>query len=165
MLISWQQMKRLMPEYTPKHIRIYMSAMLFGSKRIIPLWNPSPSIKTNPQKWKLYVYIGDVGTFNDQGAFDTLFNIFLSPEQNVEHGYTPPHGFIPYRKNLKEVKIDFRDVMLTTPLRSIGLTSNGYAIFYLYSLSTTHGVLIESTAVVRLGHLFIPLLQNALLFI
>jgi hypothetical protein len=160
-----------MPKHTAKHVQIYMSAMLFGSDRIIPLWNPSPSIKTNPQTWNRHVYIGDVGIFNEQGAFDTLFNIFLSAEENVAHGHTPPHGFIRYKKNLQQIKIDFQDVVLTPSktLRSIGLTSNspdgGYGTPYSYSNFATHNGLIELLTVVKLAHRFMSVPENAPPFI
>jgi hypothetical protein len=86
-----------------------MSAMLFGSNRIIPLWNPSPGLETDPQEWRYHVNIGDVGFFNDEGGFDTLFNIFLPKEQNHDHHHTPPDDFVHCTLN---PRLALRDVAL-----------------------------------------------------
>ncbi|KAF9475521.1 hypothetical protein BDN70DRAFT_772199, partial [Pholiota conissans] len=66
---------------------------LFSSNSVIPLWSPSPGIELVPEEWKHHVNVGDVGFFNDEGGFDTLFNIFLSREENISRHHSPPEDF------------------------------------------------------------------------
>lgn len=61
----------------------------------IPLWHPSPLAK-DPQNWRWNVCPGDIGYFTSRGGFRTLFNVLQTREENVDHGYDPPDGFIPY---------------------------------------------------------------------
>ncbi len=63
---------------------------LFHYKKVIPLWWPSPAIKI-PE-----ICVGDVGSFDDEGVFEVLFNIFLSANDNAAHGFSPPDDFEPY---------------------------------------------------------------------
>lgn len=111
--ISTNEVKKHIPKHAAKHIQTYMSAELFGSKRIIPLWSPSPSIRADPQTWRRHTYIGDVGIFNDQGGFDTLFNLFCSKEKNLEMKYNPPDDFVPYGVNLEDLPLVFQDINLS----------------------------------------------------
>ncbi|KAF8972496.1 hypothetical protein BDZ97DRAFT_836807 [Flammula alnicola] len=90
-----------------------MSTELFHSSHVIPLWNPSPC-KGHARTWRTHVYIGDVGIFNHDGGFDTLFNIFHSAAENRERKRDPPDDFIPYHKNLSEIGIDIQDLMLAS---------------------------------------------------
>jgi hypothetical protein len=87
---------------------------LFGSNAMIPLWKPSPSDKSNARIWRHHIYVGDVGIFNAEGGFDTLFNIFKSKTRNQEGGYEPPSDFVPYPKSLEEMSLDFFDFQQST---------------------------------------------------
>ncbi|KAF8179121.1 hypothetical protein BJ912DRAFT_983048, partial [Pholiota molesta] len=118
--ITSKELKNHVPN-TEKYIQVYMSAMLFGSNRIIPLWNPSPGLETDPQEWRYHVNIGDVGFFNDEGGFDTLFNIFLPKEQNHDHHYTPPDDFVHCALN---PRLALRDVALPPSKR---IMARGFA--------------------------------------
>ncbi len=58
----------------------------FPYKTVIPLWWPS----------ERNICIGDIGSFNNEGGFEILFNIFLSAGDNAAHGFNPPVDFEPY---------------------------------------------------------------------
>lgn len=55
--------------------------------------------------------IGDVGYFNDEGGFHSLFNIFLTKEENEKHGYKPPPNFEEYTsQQTKNVIVQCRNM-------------------------------------------------------
>lgn len=58
--------------------------------------------------------MGDVGIFNAEGGFDTLFNIFNSKMRNLDGGYEPPSDFVPYPRSLEEMSSDFFDFQRST---------------------------------------------------
>lgn len=108
------------------------SDLVFESgDNFIPLWNPSPpvTVGAEPQAWKLHAQIGDVGYFNDQGGFSTLFNVFESVEQNVKsRQYTPPEGFVPY----------------PYPPSSLGVGPGDRAdALFVYDITVTSGFVVE----------------------
>ncbi|KAF8972440.1 hypothetical protein BDZ97DRAFT_1912964 [Flammula alnicola] len=96
-----------LPKTMHQSIAGYMCAShLFSSRIVIPLWKPSPSLSKPTQNWRRNVYIGDVGFFNNDGGFETLFNVFETKEQNRSRRCEPPENFVPYPKDLSDAMID-----------------------------------------------------------
>ncbi|KAF9473882.1 hypothetical protein BDN70DRAFT_899424 [Pholiota conissans] len=107
--ITVENIKELVSKNVPRYIVGYMSVPdLFESRIAIPLWKPSPSLDSthDVENWSRNIYIGDVGIFDDNGGFDTFFNIFESMGQNRRRRYSPPQDFLPYHKRLSEIPID-----------------------------------------------------------
>ena len=98
-----------------------MSTNLFLQRKIslIPLWHPSPSTSTEPHALSRHIDIGNVGYFDDQGRFNTLFNIFQTVGLNMAlWKYNPPEGFIPMNPAIKpetsRVDVDFDHELMYT---------------------------------------------------
>ncbi|KAF9475525.1 hypothetical protein BDN70DRAFT_898107 [Pholiota conissans] len=123
--VQLKDLDKYIPKNIDKHVLVYMSGSLLNSERVIPLWSPSPGLEMDPQKWMHYVDIGDVGFLTDEGGFDTLFNIFLTPEENRHHHYTPPEDFVHLNVTPAEKSnmIKLEDVMLhkTKAVSAIGV--------------------------------------------
>ncbi|KAF8972492.1 hypothetical protein BDZ97DRAFT_1781278 [Flammula alnicola] len=101
--ITAPNLKYYIPTTTQRHIKNYMKTSPFSAEAdTIPLWNPSPTQHDHIERWGKNVYIGDVGLFNEDGGFDTLFNIFETEDENISRGLNPPKGFVPYFKKLSE---------------------------------------------------------------
>lgn len=73
-----------------------MRSELFHNRKVIPLWWPSPAISLPEKFQEKNICVGDIGAFNDEGGFEVLFNIFLSPSENFELGFAAPDNFEPY---------------------------------------------------------------------
>lgn len=62
--------------------------------------------------------VGDVGYLDAEGGFYSLFNIFLTENENESHGYSPPTNFKEYtsfkvRENIIDpTEIDAREPLL-----------------------------------------------------
>ncbi|KAF8179127.1 hypothetical protein BJ912DRAFT_645006 [Pholiota molesta] len=113
--ITSENIRKHLPKDTDEYIQAYMSCSeLLGSNAMVPLWKPSPSDKSDARKWRHHVYVGDVGIFNAEGGFDTLFNIFNSKIRNRDGGYEPPSDFVPYPRSLEEMSSDFFDFQRST---------------------------------------------------
>ncbi|KAF9473883.1 hypothetical protein BDN70DRAFT_899425 [Pholiota conissans] len=119
----------------------YMSSsMLFNSTTAIPLWRPSPSLDDTRDVgyWSRNVYIGDVGIFDENGGFNTYFNIFESKGENLRRRYTPPSNFVPFYKKLSEIHLDSeahrllgkRQIMLTGFLSNLKEMSETVKIMF-----------------------------------
>jgi hypothetical protein len=100
-----QHVKNHLPQHTEDHIKAYMSNETFIA-RAIPLWKPSPSVKSEASKWKHHINIGDVGIFNEAGGFNTIFNIFQTEDENIANGYDPPVDFVRFHKSLDQLLLD-----------------------------------------------------------
>lgn len=76
--------------------------------------------------------MGDVGVFDDDGGFDTYFNIFENKEDNNKRGHKVPSNFIPYHKKLSNMSIKSHSDPPDT-LRVIGFTeektSDGLVVY------------------------------------
>lgn len=86
--------------------------------------------------------IGDVGYFDATGGFYSLFNIFLTEQENKSYGYSPPPNFKEY-SNFR-VRKDIIDPIRIRPKEpfSKGLVNfsahgkfrhvkqNGYVVLY-----------------------------------
>ncbi|KAF8179125.1 hypothetical protein BJ912DRAFT_1062919 [Pholiota molesta] len=107
-MVQPRDVKRHLPKHTEDYIKAYMANdTFFDTKRAVSLWKPSPSDKSEAWTWKHHIYVGDVGIFNDEGGFDTIFNIFISKDENLALGYDPPSDFICYPKSLDELNLDY----------------------------------------------------------
>ncbi|KAF8956736.1 hypothetical protein BDZ97DRAFT_1849668 [Flammula alnicola] len=131
------------PKTMHQGIAGYMCAShLFSSRIAIPLWKPSPSLSKPTQNWRRNVYIGDVGFFNNDGGFETLFNVFETKEQNRSRRCEPPENFVPYPKDLSEAAIDLE------PVRRFG--ENQMKIYGFMKDATKSGDNSEYLATIRL---------------
>lgn len=83
----------------------YMTTPLLFQGHFIPLWHPSP-LAQDPRRWRWNVCIGDVGYFTRNGGFRTLFNVLQTAAQNIDRGYDPPDGFIPYALRANSIELD-----------------------------------------------------------
>lgn len=54
----------------------------------VPLWNPSFGFEDG--KPARCVQLGDVGYFDKNGTFVSIFNIYLSEDENRQEGFLPP---------------------------------------------------------------------------
>lgn len=69
--------------------------LLDASGKMIQLWAPIP--RQFPIEDSDFGAIGDVGYLDDSGGFNSLFNIFLTYEENRSYGYGPlPPNFAEY---------------------------------------------------------------------
>ncbi|PPQ64807.1 hypothetical protein CVT26_002639 [Gymnopilus dilepis] len=87
-----------LPVEMPDHIEQYIrSDFLLEYPDWISMWSPSQGCKAEPVPIpRRSVGLGDVGYFDKTGRFEILFNIYLSRETNLKHGYQPPKNFIHY---------------------------------------------------------------------
>ncbi|KAF8972480.1 hypothetical protein BDZ97DRAFT_835814 [Flammula alnicola] len=104
-VIQSADLKNHLPKDTERYIKRYMGTNLFDSSRTIPFWDPSPRFG-RVETWAKHVYIGDVGLFDSNGGFNTLFNIFQTKAQNIARGYNPPEDFEPYHKLLPDLRVE-----------------------------------------------------------
>ncbi|KAH8831017.1 hypothetical protein DL96DRAFT_805716 [Flagelloscypha sp. PMI_526] len=74
----------------------------------LPLWNPQPVQKV--------VEIGDLGFINQNGSFETLFNIIVDADKQQQ--YTCPPGFTPFSVPNKNIIIQERSI--STPVLHSG---------------------------------------------
>lgn len=83
---------------------------------LVPLWKPRP--QQFPVGMTEVGMVGDVGYFDAEGGFYSLFNIFLTENENESHGYSPPTNFKEYtsfkvRENIIDpTEIDAREPLL-----------------------------------------------------
>lgn len=71
----------------------------FRSKYAIRLWHPYGNLRNEQHIEDRYCSLGDVGTFESNGGFLVMFNIFLTKEENKFMEYCPPHDFTPFNVN------------------------------------------------------------------
>ncbi|KAF8900997.1 hypothetical protein CPB84DRAFT_993802 [Gymnopilus junonius] len=67
-----------------------------------PLWIPQCNIQLPIPYRRIGVRIGDVGIITQEGAFDCLFNICLSPEDPSGINSLVPDGFVPLNPPLDQ---------------------------------------------------------------
>ncbi|KDR69295.1 hypothetical protein GALMADRAFT_927190 [Galerina marginata CBS 339.88] len=106
-----------LPENTPSHIRVFMSAVLSkGSFIPIPLWDPSPNLSSlSPESRRRHLSLGDVGIFTSNGRFEVLFNVFMTKRDNVQiMKYDPPDSFVAFKRELIP---DEHEITLDTEIR------------------------------------------------
>ncbi len=75
------------------NITKFMRASHLGSENVIPLWNPSSSLRTGHRRRLRCIDVGDVGVINAHGGFDAVFNVLLDEITNISCGYEslPPN--------------------------------------------------------------------------
>jgi len=75
----------------------FMCARHLGITNVIPLWNPSSSLKTGRRERLRRIDVGDVGVINVHGGFDVSFNILLDRDTNISCGYNSlPPNFVKF---------------------------------------------------------------------
>lgn len=112
------------PDTLP-HIRAYMSSVFnFDDETLIPLWKPRR--RQFPVGLTDVGMVGDVGYFDAEGGFYSLFNIFLTEEENENYGYSPPTDFKEYSNF--QVRKDIIEPLEINPSESLSQGWVDYAV-------------------------------------
>ncbi|PPQ83134.1 hypothetical protein CVT25_003711 [Psilocybe cyanescens] len=73
------------------YVENYMKSSILPQENAVhcvPLWNPSFGFEDG--KPARCVQLGDVGYFDKNGTFVSIFNIYLSEDENRQEGFLPP---------------------------------------------------------------------------
>lgn len=90
----------------------------------MPLW--SPRDLQFPVEISNIGMVGDVGYFDENGGFHSLFNIFFTREENESHGYSPPTNFKEYSNH--QVRTEIIDSLNLDPSESLSEGWVDYAV-------------------------------------
>ncbi|EEB93324.1 hypothetical protein MPER_08036, partial [Moniliophthora perniciosa FA553] len=83
-------------EATPRDAESEVYArFLLPKKKGYPLWNPGVSDNLPPEYRERGVSIGDVGTIDEEGGFQYLFNVLLPSDHPMNGAERVPAGFTP----------------------------------------------------------------------